>query len=71
MSETDLTITYSSDLSNINEDIRSDDCLVLDSFIYYAGEADSVLHRGTVHGAYQSGIKEAQKIYRSLLNNYY
>jgi monoamine oxidase len=30
--------------------------------IYFAGEHTSILYRGTVHGAYLSGIREAKKI---------
>jgi len=40
---------------------RSEDD-VLSSHVCYASEAMSVLNRGTVHGAYLSGIREANKI---------
>jgi hypothetical protein len=35
---------------------------VLSAHLYYASEAMSVMNRGTVHGAYLSGIREANKI---------
>jgi hypothetical protein len=35
---------------------------VLSAHLYYASEAMSVMNRGTVHGAYLSGIREASKI---------
>eukprot|EP01032_Pedospumella_encystans_P000421 gene421-480_t len=35
---------------------------IVSAHICYASEAMSVLNRGTVHGAYMSGIREATKI---------
>lgn len=35
---------------------------VISAHLYYASEAMSVQNRGTVHGAYKSGIREATKI---------
>jgi len=39
---------------------------VLEEKIYFAGEACSVKHFGTVHGAYFSGIQSAEKILNSM-----
>ena len=38
----------------------------LEEKIYFAGEACSVQHFGTVHGAYFSGIQSAKKILNSM-----
>lgn len=38
----------------------------IDRHVYYSGEAMSVINRGTVHGAYLSGIHEAQRILQQL-----
>ena len=39
---------------------------VVEEKIYFAGEASSVEHFGTVHGAYFSGIQSAKKILDSM-----
>ena len=36
--------------------------------LYFAGEATSQRYRATVHGAWQTGIREAKKVYASLSN---
>mmetsp|Transcript_39648 Transcript_39648/g.78924 ORF Transcript_39648/g.78924 Transcript_39648/m.78924 type:complete len:726 (+) Transcript_39648:112-2289(+) len=51
----------SSDESNGKNAARSED-EVISLHLYYASEAMSVQNRGTVHGAYKSGIREANKI---------
>ena len=33
-----------------------------DRKVFYAGEATSVMHRGTAHGAYMSGIDAARRV---------
>jgi len=38
----------------------------IDNKVYFADEHTSVEYRGTVHGAYLSGIREAKKIIRKL-----
>lgn len=55
---TDNTYTSSSTTTCI---YRNEDD-VISAHLYYASEAMSVLNRGTVHGAYMSGIREANRI---------
>lgn len=66
-SDSDDSTSSSSSSDDDSEDTspatlqRSEDD-ILSSHLCYASEAMSVLNRGTVHGAYMSGIREATKI---------
>jgi polyamine oxidase len=48
--------------SETTEEIAQEDWKTL----VYAGEADSTHHRGTVHGAYLSGVTQAQRLIQRL-----
>ena len=62
LSTNTTTDTHTTTSSSTTTCIYRNEDDVISAHLYYASEAMSVLNRGTVHGAYMSGIREANRI---------